>query len=205
MCLNLSALRTNSVDFPLNIQPTMISRDPVCFIKHKWKIFFNCLRYYIVKEENMFALYMNVYTNLKRCPGCNGPIFKFVNVSDDTFHVQCGYTSHIQGDVTINKITYKNIFTPSKKLPCGFKKDVTNDIIDNIPLMDHNEDFDDSSHQKKLHSDLILGLEDDYIQSDDDDDDDDDDAQEEGYELDDADDEENDDVDESEEEEPLDD
>ena len=148
---------------------------------------------------------MNAYTNMKKCPGCNGPIFKFVNISDDTFHVQCGHTSYIQGDVTVNKVTYKNIFTPSKKVPCGFKQIFTQSVMENISSLGYDhEEFDYESNTQRLHSNILLpGNDDDeYIQSDDDDDDD----GEEGYAFDDEDEDENDDVNESEEDdEPLDD
>ena len=155
-----------------------------------------------VKELVYNTSYMNAYTSLKKCPGCNGPVFKFVNVSTDTFHVECGYTSLNINDVTVNKVTYKNICTPSKKLPCGFKQNITDNMINVISAYTpDDEDVEFVSDTKKLHTDFILGNEDNYIQSYDDDDD----EQEEGYALDDADDE-NDDVDESEEEdEPLDD
>lgn len=142
---------------------------------------------------------MNAFTNLKKCPGCNGPVFKFVNVSTNRFHVECGYTSFNINDVTINKVVYKNVWGPSKKTPCGFKKDITDEMMNTLSLAENNdENFDYTPNTKRLHTELILGNEDDYIQSDDDDDD----EQEEGYTLDNTDDE-NDDVDENEEEEEL--
>lgn len=63
---------------------------------------------------------MNDYTNIKKCPGCGGPIFKFVNISDDTYNLQCGYTSITISDVIKNGVTKKHVETPAKKLPCGF-------------------------------------------------------------------------------------
>ena len=63
---------------------------------------------------------MNDYTNLKKCPGCNGPVFKFVNISDNTYHIKCGYTSMIVSDVVINGYMHKHHSTPSKKLPCDY-------------------------------------------------------------------------------------
>lgn len=63
------------------------------------------------------------YASLKKCPGCNGPIFKFVNVSNNTFHVECGYTSTTFIDTTINGLLCKNVQIPAKKVPCGYKQE----------------------------------------------------------------------------------
>tara|TARA_A100001015_G_scaffold314347_1_gene423599 strand:+ start:273 stop:719 length:447 start_codon:yes stop_codon:yes gene_type:complete len=79
------------------------------------------------------------YSNLKKCPGCNGPIFKYVNVSNDTFHAQCGYTSFITSDVNVNGVLQKNIDVPAKKLPCDFKMVFDNNLISNEP----SEIYDD--------------------------------------------------------------
>lgn len=63
----------------------------------------------------------NNYTAPKKCPKCKGPIFKYMNVSQNTFHLECGYTSLVRGDLVKNGRTYKNVVIPSKKLPCDYK------------------------------------------------------------------------------------
>ena len=63
----------------------------------------------------------NNYTAPKKCPGCGGPIFKYINVSHNTYHLECGYTSFVTGDIVKDGITHKNVEIPSKKLPCGYK------------------------------------------------------------------------------------
>lgn len=76
---------------------------------------------------------MNEYTNTKKCPGCGGSIFKFVNVSNDTYNMTCGYTSIFLSDITTNGVTRKHVETPCKKLPCGFSIELTsieNNMID---------------------------------------------------------------------------
>ena len=75
---------------------------------------------------------MNEYTKTKKCPDCGGPIFKYANISDDTYHLVCGHTSVNYSDVNDKGFLRKYVETPAKKLPCGFKKvltEIKNDTI----------------------------------------------------------------------------
>ena len=112
---------------------------------------------------------MNEYTYTKKCPNCNGPIFKYSDCSNDNFHIKCGYTSFSYADVNKNGYIQKHVQVSNKKVSCGFHKIFTRKDL-KILIEDDNDIYDNKVYEK--HDKLCFLLtDDDNIESEEDDDD----------------------------------
>ena len=118
---------------------------------------------------------MNIYRRTKKCPGCQGPIFKYVDVSQDTFHLMCGHTKISLTDVNDRGYIRKNVAIPNKKLPCDFKKVYTCYELDQTI----EDEYDDILYENMMQCSDVKGnrvrqftetRENDCVESDDDDD-----------------------------------
>lgn len=99
-----------------------------------------------------------MYSSISRCPKCKGPVFKFINNSDDKYHIQCGYTTTSITDVVYDGTGYKFAEVPNKKLPCGYNRTFTLLELNNefethiedscIEKYEEYKEFNDSSRYK---------------------------------------------------------
>lgn len=85
---------------------------------------------------------MNIYTRTKKCPECQGPIFKYADVSNDTFHLICGHTTITISDVNTNGYVRKHVETQNKKQPCEFNQVYTFDELKETEIEDDDYEYE---------------------------------------------------------------
>ncbi len=64
---------------------------------------------------------MLVFEHIVQCPQCSGPVFKYSNLSDNTFIVKCGYTENIIKEEKTVNCTIRS-WVENKKQPCDYKE-----------------------------------------------------------------------------------
>lgn len=88
---------------------------------------------------------LNKYTGIKKCPQCSGPIFKYINISHNTFIVKCGHTKHILSDNGCKEM----VFTDAKKLPCEFYEEFS-DLV----YYEDKNDIDEIYYSRENNSNI---------------------------------------------------
>ena len=112
---------------------------------------------------------MNEYAYTKKCPNCNGPIFKYSDCSNEYFHLMCGYTTFSYADVHKNGYIKKHVQLPNKKVSCGFHKILTKSDLK--MLIEDDTDIYDNKVYEKDGKICLFSSDDENIESEEEDDD----------------------------------